>query len=873
MRFLATLSLLVLLAAFAPAAGAQPGASGAPLVGTVIGSDTGEPVVGANVAVFQGDQFLTGAATDFDGRFNIGLRPGTYRVRVSFVGYTSYEQADVAVSASGPTDLGTVSLEPNAALLGAAEVTAEREFVEQQADRTVYNVQEQAVTAGGSALETLQTLPALEVDTDGNVSLRGNQNVAIQINGRPVPVSGAFLAALLRQIPSDKVESVEVIPNPSAKYEPDGMGGIVNIKLAEGTDRGLSGGLTLGGGTEPSANIGANVSYQKGAWDLNAQYGFRFDERNTDSFSGLILRDSSGAVATNREVNGESGNENLSHFFNGSANYTFFEGADLTFEGSLGYREGTNDALSLYEYVVGNAGPFTVNERLTDSNQEGFNGDAALVFRRKFVGAGASREASSGGGGGGMRMRRGMGGTRGGGGTTSDHELAIETRYTRNQNEDLGCYADLGGGAPTGDLGECYEAITDGLIGRQQQSSTRSNDEASFQVDYTRPVGAMKLEVGGKGTSEWVATDTEYFDDFLLDGERGGPLDLIPGRSNAFDYDRQIVAGYLQGARAVGPLQVQAGVRAEWARRAFTFDAGANDLREELGLEPIDPDETEQTYTNLFPSVFVSYPLGEGTLVKGSFRRSIDRPRTFFLNPFPSFEDTTFVRVGNPTLTPEYTNSYEVGFTYKYFLTVTPFYRYTQDVISRSIDEDPVTGNRTFSFRNFESQDSYGADVTLLAQLGPLRGFVSGSVFKEVTTGESEAETADALTWNARASVQAKVREGTNLQFFLFYRGPSEIIGGRREGFGFSTLGLSQTISDRLQLSARVNDLFGTSRFEFESATFDDAGQERSRTQSFFDPSMQAISATLTYTFGSGPQRQTQQNPDQQGGMDDGFGI
>ena len=101
---------------------------------------------------------------------------------------------------------------------------------------------EQAVTAGGSAIETLQTLPSLEVDTDGNISLRGNQNVVIQINGRPVPVRGAFLAALLRQIPADKVERVEVIPNPSAKYEPDGMGGIVNIVLAEGTDRGLSGG-------------------------------------------------------------------------------------------------------------------------------------------------------------------------------------------------------------------------------------------------------------------------------------------------------------------------------------------------------------------------------------------------------------------------------------------------------------------------------------------------------------------------------------------------------------------------------------------------------------------------------------------------------
>ena len=145
----------------------------------------------------------------------------------------------------------------------------------------MYNVQEQAVTAGGSAIETLQTLPSLEVDTDGNISLRGNQNVVIQINGRPVPVRGAFLAALLRQIPADKVDRVEVIPNPSAKYEADGMGGIVNIVLAEGVERGLSGGLTAGGGTEVSGQLGANLSWQRGAWDLNGQYGFRYGQRAT----------------------------------------------------------------------------------------------------------------------------------------------------------------------------------------------------------------------------------------------------------------------------------------------------------------------------------------------------------------------------------------------------------------------------------------------------------------------------------------------------------------------------------------------------------------------------------------------------------------
>src|SRR5690606_37404076 len=158
-------------------------------------------------------------------------------------------------------------------------------------DRTVYNVAEQPVTTGGSALETLQTLPALEVDTDGNVSLRGNQNVAVHINGRPTPVTGAMLAGLLRQIPASNIARVEVIPNPSARNDASEMGGIINIVMKQGTSRGLGGGLTLGGGTAPNAEVSGNVSYQRGRVDLSASYG-RSEEHTSElqSRENLVCR-------------------------------------------------------------------------------------------------------------------------------------------------------------------------------------------------------------------------------------------------------------------------------------------------------------------------------------------------------------------------------------------------------------------------------------------------------------------------------------------------------------------------------------------------------------------------------------------------------
>ncbi len=674
--------------------------AGAPVVGTVTDAASGETLVGVNVTVYQNDAFLTGAATNLDGRFEIGLRPGTYRLRFSFVGYGTVEREDV----TAPSDLGTIQMAADATVLGEAEVVAEREFIEQQADRTVYNVADQAVTAGGNALETLQTLPSVEVDTDGNVSLRGNQNVAIQINGRPVPVTGAFLAALLRQIGSDKIEKVEVIPNPSAKFEPDGMGGIINIELAEGTDRGLSGGLTLGGGSEPSANIGANISYQAGAWDLNTQYGFRYDDRI--SFRSSFID----TPFYTSDQEGENGNQSQSHFLNGSALYAFNRLTDLTLEGSFGVRDGDADSRTRFDITRPAETNATRTFRENGGASDGINGDLALVFRQKYeqTASGGGPGASGGGppGGGGFR---GRGGPRGGGGTNSDHELAIEARYTLNENDDLGLFSDLDAG--------------DEIVFLERQLSGSTRNQARFQVDYTRPVGALKLETGVQFIGDDISNEQAFGNcNPLLNSAcaEDGPFESVVGRTNDFEYDRQIAAAYVQGSRPVGPFQVQAGIRAEYAQRSFASLTAIPDLP---GLPAPDPDDAEFSYTNLFPSAFATLPIGaaqNGTLLRATYRRGLDRPSTFSLNPFPSFEDSTFVRVGNPTLRPQYTDSYELSATYRYFITLTPFYRRTTDVIGRNVFIDETTGNRLFTQVNAGVEDSYGLESSVFGQFGPV---------------------------------------------------------------------------------------------------------------------------------------------------------
>ena len=847
-------ALLLALLLAATGARAQipggPGGFGGTLTGVLVDAATGETLPSATVALYSGPDstFATGAAADLDGAFRVeSVRPGTYLVRASFLGYRTLRLRGIAVQAGQTTALDTLRLEVDAALLDGAEVVGRREFVEQRADRTVYNVEDQAVTTGGSVLETLQTLPSVEVDTDGAVSLRGNQNVVVQINGRPVPVRGAQLAALLRQIPANRVGRVEVIPNPSARYDPDGMSGILNIVLAEGTDRGLTGGLTFGGGTQPNAELGGNLSYQAGPWDIYSSYGYRYSDRGflgTTSTDRLTL-----GLSTFQDQTSSNG-EN-SHFGSLSTTYSLSPSTSIAFEGSggLGFENSTNRIDYRNTFPRDSV---TTSNRLTDGDGTDVNLDGALIFKHEFDrAAAAAKPGASGPQGGGFGGRGGPGGHGGGGGgagATGAHELAVEVRASRNRDE-------------SDDLFTTQILTPESLPDLARSNGNQGATEGYAQIDYSRPLGAVRLETGAKATLRQITSDQDY--------ELGQSSGFVndPTRTNAFTYDEGVYAAYVQAGREFGNLAVQGGLRAEAATRDFTLRGDVPPLP--TGLE-IDLTDTKQSYQSLFPSVFGTYSFAPGSLVKASYSRRIERPRSRSLNPFPNYEDTLSVRVGNPQLRPEYTDAYELTLQYKYFLTVTPFFRHTTDVARQRFTTNPVTGVVTQFQQNLDSQDSYGADVTLLAALGPVRGFVSGTVARTVVDGGS-VETglgSDAISYSTRASLQLKVRQGTDVQFFGFYRAPQDTEDGRISGFGFGSLGLSQKVSDQLQLSARVSDPFKTARFEFSS------NRNGVALEGIRRPQIQQFSATLTYSFGSGPTRRDRTpQPDQTGGQDGAFGL
>lgn len=780
MRLFYTLAAFLAVPVVAAQAPAGPGS----VRGSVADGAEGLPLPSATVSLWtpSDSSLVTGTTTGADGAFAFeGLALGAYELRVSFVGYEPARLA-VALTVAAPTaDLGRLAIEPDAAALAEVEVGAERALVEQRADRTVYNVSEQPVAAGGSASETLEVLPSIEVDAEGNVSYRGSRNVAIHIDGRPAPVSGAMLAAYLRQIPAENVQRVEVVANPSARDEPDGMSGIINIVLKERTDRGLSGGLTLVGGSAMNVGATGRLAYQDGPFDVNASYSYR---RTPHGHGGTTQREAlaSGALLDQTLV-AEHGM--AYHFVQGGVAYDLTEHLSAFLDGFASTYDHSNEDVTESLFLGG------ARRRVADGAQDGRSGGASLVLRHR------PRE-----------------------GDKLDAELYV-AQYP-NLTETL--YSD------TDPAGVTAERVAEDWTNGYQRA----------KVDLVRSIGPWTLEAGASGIAEQsgngVAYEVETGDRFALDSRRSG----------GFDYTLETAAAYAQAAVSAGPWRAQAGLRAETA--AWTLEA-----------ETVAPVET--SYRSLFPSAFLTYVLRPGTSARLSYSRRIERPSAWTLNPVATYEDTLHVNRGNPALTPEYTDAFELTVDVASTLTLTPFYRRTTDVIRRQFDLDPVTQVLTSTWANRDVLDSYGADASLSGQALGVRGLLSGSVYRAVAE-DAGGLGSDGLGWSVSGNLRWNVLSGTQIQVFGRYTGPQILEQGRQLARGSVTLAASHAFGDDLSLSLRMADVFGTSRYGYRTTTDDYVVTTSTRYDQPF------ATATLSYTFGRPPRPDRPSVSDVGGGGD-----
>ena len=780
-----------------------PAANGE-VLGTVVDTASKEPVARASVAVRarKDSTLVTGAIAGPDGTFRIqGLRPGDYYLRTTSIGFRPLTYTFSITDAAPRVNVGPIPLTRIAITLQSVKVAGEAPMVVIEPDRNTYRAKDVA-PAAANASEVLQATPSVEVDGDGKVSLRGNDNVAIQINGRPTPITGAQLAAYLKQIPANIVERIEVVPNPSAKYDPEGMAGIINIVLKANTDLGLSGGLNAGGANINRMNTGTNLGYQSGPLTLFGTYGYNSDNRGIAGLNDRESFDLSGNPTsfTNQIIDGNT--SNAGHNVSTNVDYKLNDRDVISNQFSINRRHSFDNSIAGYTDLDADQTFLDRYDFLRNDKAKGFVLDNSLSIKRTFE--------------------------------PRKHELSAEIRFNRSKDDDSTVFWQQ-------PLTQDGQISGSRILGERDETNTL-NRQLTAQVDYVRQLsGSTKLESGFKETARWL--DREFL---VLKDDQGDGTWLPSSLSNTFNFDERVHAGYGVLSQSVGKFDLQAGLRAEFASRDFSLADAAQSF--------------PYKYHSLFPSGVIMYKPSDASQIKVSYSRRIRRPGTQELNPFPVFFDQQNAFIGNPQLSPEYTDAFEVGLSRTGSLgsiQLSPFYRRTTDVISVDINTAGNIDGRdvtTISFRNLARNNSWGTDLNGSLRMGPkFNGFAGFNVFKMVTDGGSQsALSSNAVTWSYRLNATTQVTPTVTLQANYFYRAPMNIPKGRFSAMQMTNITLRKKIDgDNMSVAVRFADPFDTMRFRIKVG---DDNLLQTTDRKF---GVRATYLTFQYNFGRPPKIRT----------------
>ncbi len=777
-----------------------PPAANGEVLGTVVDTASKEPVARASVAIRskKDSALVAGAIAGPDGSFRIqGLRSGDYYLRTTSIGFRPRTYTFSITDAAPRANVGSLTLTRVAVTLQSVQVAGQAPTMVIEPDRNSYRAKDVA-PAAANASEVLQATPSVEVDGDGKVSLRGNENVAIQINGRPTPITGAQLSAYLKQIPANIVERVEVVPNPSAKYDPEGMAGIINIVLKAQTDLGVSGGLNAGGANINRINAGTNLGYQSGPLTLFGTYGFNSDNRGIIGLNDRLRYDATGAPLsyTNQDIEGN--NSNAGHNFSTNVDYKLTDRDVISNQFSINRRHGFDNSLAGYTNLDAAQVFIDRYDFLRNDKSRGLVLDNSLSLKRTF-------EARK-------------------------HELSSEVRFNRTTDEDSTVLWQQ----PLTPVG----AISGSRILGERDQTNALTRQLTAQVDYVRPLTPRaKLETGFKETARWLDRDFLVLKDALGDG-----MWLRSSLSNSFTFNDHVHAGYGVLSQSVGKFDLQAGLRAEFSNRNFS-------LANTAATYPY-------TYNSLFPSGVIMYKPSDASQLRVSYSRRIRRPGTQELNPFPVFFDQQNVFVGNPKLNPEYTDAFELGMSRNGALgsiQLSPFYRRTTNVISVDINTAGVIDGRdvtTVSFQNAASSNSWGTDLNGSLRLGPkFNGFGGFNVYKMVTDGGSQSVlSSNAVTWSYRLNGTTQLTPTLLLQANYFYRAPMNIARGRFSAMQMTNITLRKKIDgDNMSVAVRFADPFDTMKFRIKAG---DDNLTQITTRKF---GVRATFVSFQYNFGQTP--------------------
>jgi len=779
-----------------PSAANMPAPPGV-IRGKIVDSMSQRPVLAGSITIrrLRDSVFATGALPNPDGSFTAsGLVPGAYVVRIRAMGFGQFAR-NVTITPDKPVvDLGTIAMSTIVTKLEEQKVTAKADEVVVQPDRTVYNTKNMPSGTGGTAIDLLRNIPQVEIGQTNNVSLRGNGNVVVQINGRPTPVRGDQLGAMLAQLPANSIKSVEVAANPSAKDDPEGTAGIINLVLNQEAELGLSGGVNLSTGSTGQVGGGGNVGKQQGNFTAFLSGNLFSDRRLTE---GTIARENL-AVTTPHYVDTDL--DGTARFLSGGGNlrteYRFSNKNTLTldsyfFAGHMN-QGNTND----YQNFNSSRTAMGAFYQQNDMNGHNLSQDFDLAFRRQ--------------------------------GKPIEPALTVETEYSFNEQK---IQMDLSGAVTQTD------PSTPSSIRTTQDHLHATVPNYMGKIDYSKPFNAKtKLEVGVK----YIDRGTNTIQDATTMDSTGTYVrDTI--RSNDFRYNERISSGYMLLSRSFkGKIQTQAGLRLEDAQTQF-----------DLPLTTLST--IERRYQSAYPSAVVSYAFKPTRTVRATYSRRVARPNPFQLSPVELRQDTRNIQRGNPNLRAEYTDAMDFTFTEAKkwgAITLAPYLRQSSSAVRGILFVDS-NGVATRTFANLAHNSTVGADLNVNIRKGKFAGAVgAGASQYESNASNVTLTTANlstqAFSWSARANGTWTFNKKFDAQLFSNYRAPTKTEGG--SSLAGVNLGMAMRYKkwgDQGNISLRLSDPFKMTRFGYKTAN----GQIVELQRNSFNS--QAVYIGLTRNFGT----------------------
>ncbi|XLS27568.1 TonB-dependent receptor domain-containing protein [Flavobacteriaceae bacterium M23B6Z8] len=791
--------------------------------GKIVEKETGQPLEFATIS-FQHTkrkQILTGAITNVKGEYEVTLTPGTYNIKAEFISFKTYTLSNQTLLKSAT--LETIALASDTQELEEVVVRGEKTQVEIKLDKRVYNVGKDLTALGGSVTDVLDNVPAVTVDVEGNIALRGNDNVRILINGKPSALVGLNGTDALRQLPADAIEKVEVITSPSARYDAEGTAGILNIILKTEKITGVNGSITTNIGYPFQAGLSVNLNYRIKKFNFFTNTGYSINEVPGNSFTDteyLNGEDPNTFTEETRDFDrsrkGLNTNMGVEYFINKTSSVI----ASVLYRKRDNSSETTNNILNFDEN-----GTLTSRTRRFDPESED---DRTLQYSVNYF----------------KNFKE------------DGHTLTADFQYEQSSEDERSIIIDT-------------EVFPLGDIQREGVTTLEDQQRILLQSDYVLPMGENgQFELGYRGN--YLELETDY--EVSFENDNGI---LIPDEdlTNVLVYREYVNAVYSQyGNKAGDKFSYLVGLRMEDSRIGI--------IQETLNTKDL------KTYTDFFPTVNLAYEFSQKESITLGYNRRIRRPRSRFINPFPSRSSATNLFQGNPDLDPSYSNTIDLGYIKRwtkmsfngsiYYQKETDAFNFITEetgetvVISGDPDDPGSTVIEVPVLRrtpvNLSTNTRYGFEFTL--SYVPSRKWrinTNLNFFGQEVRGDFNGQNFDAnnISWFARLNNTYTLPGKVNWQTRLFYRGPTETAQSKNKGILSTGLAFSKEFfNEKANLALSVNDVFNSRKRRSDSFT------PNTIVYSEFQWRERSFNLTFTYRFN---QKKNQRDRRKRNGSEDDY--